>query len=98
MMLSKRTLKNKKQKNKLKKKRTKNTYKRSGRCNSCGRQLSQRGGISSSHSPFIGKPWGPVPSQWPGMDNVDNNRNYLESYGKVIGNDPSLKTQIDQGV
>jgi hypothetical protein len=50
-----------------------------GGCTSC-----MRGGgsfyktdLAPVPAPFVGKPWGPLVSQWPGVDGVDSGRNFF---------------------
>jgi len=50
-----------------------------GGCTSC-----MRGGgsfyktdLTPVPAPFVGKPWGPLISQWPGVDGVDSGRNFF---------------------
>lgn len=52
-----------------------------GGCTSC-----MRGGGSFYKTdlapvvpPFVGKPWGPFVSQWPGVDGVDSSRNFFKN-------------------
>uniref|UniRef100_A0A6C0KQX5 Uncharacterized protein n=1 Tax=viral metagenome TaxID=1070528 RepID=A0A6C0KQX5_9ZZZZ len=71
-----------------------------GTCNVC---TGQNGGnffkpASSIPGPIVGQSWGPSVSQWPGMDGVGANRNYLAPIGGVINNDPALQmTMNDAG-
>jgi hypothetical protein len=59
----------------------------------------QLGGIASLPTipgPFVGKPWGPEPNQWPGANFIQGDRNYNAPMSKVIDNDPALKMQLNQ--
>jgi hypothetical protein len=68
-----------------------------GTCGTCG--LQQGGNFFKSASaipgPDIGNPWGASPAQWPTMDGISNNRNYLSNYKNVIGNDPQLQMSMN---
>lgn len=63
------------------------TTQKGGSCNgTCS--VVQSGGTPG---PFIGSPWGGKVSEWPGMDGISNNRNYLSSYSPTISNDPQTQ-------
>jgi hypothetical protein len=68
-----------------------------GTCGSCG--LQQGGNFFKPASlipgPDIGKPWGGSPNQWPTMDGISNNRNYLSNSSNVINRDPQLQTSMN---
>ena len=44
-------------------------------------QMNMKGGLmpSSVPAPLVGAPWTPSIKGWPGVDGVDNNRNYLSN-------------------
>lgn len=45
--------------------------------------------------PFVGSPWGSNINEWPGMDGISGNRNYLENYKDVIQNDPTRQMSMN---
>ena len=50
--------------------------------------------------PFVGQPWGAQVAQWPGVNGVANDRNYLAPQAPVITNDPQLQmnpADVDAG-
>lgn len=70
-----------------------------GNCGgTCG--LQQMGGNASPipasliPGPFVGSSWGNSVNEWPGMNGIGSDRNYLNSYAKSIGNDPQLKMSM----
>jgi len=80
-----------------------------GTCNTCLQipvvSPTQSGGnfykpAAPVPGPFVGQAWGTSVNQWPGVDGVGANRNYLSPIGKVIDNDPALQMltpDIDAG-
>ena len=64
------------------------TTQRGGTCGgTCG--IVQSGG--NMPGPFIGSPWGAKVNEWPGMNGISNDRNYLNSYSGTISNDPQTQ-------
>lgn len=69
---------------------------------SCGGMCSaaQTGGngffksASPIQGPFTGSPWGASVKEWPGMNGIGGDRNYLDSYGGVITNDPQQQMSM----
>ena len=47
------------------------------------------GGIGTLPGPFMGKPWGPLPEQWPGTDGEAHGRNHYVSQADAISTDPT---------
>jgi len=53
-----------------------------GQCSTCP-TCSMKGGsfyktnLAPVPAPFVGKPWGPLVSEWPGVDGVDSGRNFF---------------------
>ena len=51
--------------------------------------------------PFTGSAWGASVNQWPGVNNIGGDRNYLKSYdanNNIVSNDPALQmTMNDSG-
>lgn len=45
--------------------------------------------------PFVGSAWGAPPGQWPGVDGISHNRNFLSSYADVITNDPQQQMSMN---
>jgi hypothetical protein len=71
-----------------------------GTCNVCSQipvlPPTQSGGnfykpAAPVPGPFVGQAWGTNVNQWPGMDGIGANRNYLAPIGKVVNNDPALQ-------
>ena len=71
-----------------------------GTCNVCSQipvvPAVQSGGnffkpASPVPGPFVGQAWNTSVNQWPGMDGIGANRNFLSPIGKVIDNDPALQ-------
>ena len=46
-------------------------------------------------APLVGKPWLPSVSGWPGVDGVDNSRNFFEN--NLYKNDPQTMMKLDGG-
>jgi hypothetical protein len=44
--------------------------------------------------PFVGSPWGTSINQWPGVNGVGADSNYLKNYKNVINNDPALQMKL----
>ena len=44
--------------------------------------------------PFVGAPWGTSIEQWPGVNGVGADRNYLQNYKDVINDDPALQMKL----
>lgn len=57
----------------------------------CGSNMCSLSGGGSINPAFIGEPWGSNISDWPGVDGVSGNRNYLPY--NTYYNDVQLKTQ-----
>lgn len=80
-----------------------------GSCNTCSQipvvsPIQSGGNFYKSAAPvpgpFVGQAWGTSVNQWPGMDGIGANRNFLSPIGKVINNDPALQMltpDIDAG-
>jgi hypothetical protein len=76
-----------------------------GTCTSCGQipVVPQSGGsfykpAAPIPGPMVGSAWGAPVNQWPGMNNIDNDRNYLKSYdanNNIIANDPQLQMSMN---
>jgi hypothetical protein len=71
-------------------------HKRECICSLC----SKRGGnfykpASSIPGPFVGEPWTPKVSNWPGVDGVSSNRNYLDQ--NLYKNDPQTMMKLKSG-
>lgn len=70
-----------------------------GNCGgTCG--LQQTGGsffkpAAPIPGPFVGSSWGASTNEWPGMNGIGGDKNYLASYAKTIGNDPQLKLSMN---
>lgn len=45
--------------------------------------------------PMVGSPWGTSVQEWPGVNGISGDRNYLKSIGDVIDNDPQLQMTMD---
>ncbi len=65
-------------------------------CGSCGCPIApykMNGGSNTNLNPvpgpFVGKPWSPNVSNWPGVDGIGSNRNYLSPYDTT--KDPSYQ-------
>ena len=59
---------------------------RGGSCAACG----QMGG-SALPGPNVGSPWGTSVKEWPSMNGISGDRNYLDSYANNIVKDPNLQ-------
>jgi hypothetical protein len=76
-----------------------------GKCAVCSKIPVQSGGnffkpASPVPGPFVGQAWNTNINQWPGVDGLGANRNYLSPIGKVINNDPALQmltSDVDAG-
>ena len=81
-----------------------------GSCSSCGQipVFAQTGGQAGSGSffkpaapipgPITGSAWGAPVNQWPGMNNVGGDRNYLTSYNannNIVSKDPALQMNMN---
>jgi hypothetical protein len=53
------------------------------------------GGSWSLPGPFVGQPWTPSPSGWPGADGVGGDRNYLSA--APVGLDPAYQMRSQVG-
>lgn len=51
--------------------------------------------LMGGNKALVGEPWGSNVSQWPGVNGVAGDRNYLDSSSKVISNDPSLQMSMN---
>jgi hypothetical protein len=52
----------------------------------------QNGGTNMDiPGPIVGSAWGPNTNEWPGVDGINGNRNYLANYSNVIQNDPTIQ-------
>jgi hypothetical protein len=65
-----------------------------GNCNvmGCGAIVGtgQNGGSNMDiPGPLVGSAWGPNENEWPGVDGISGNRNYLANYSNIIQNDPT---------
>jgi len=73
-------------------------------CSSCA---VQNGGVNAVQNggtfykpgapvpgPFVGSPWGTSINQWPGVNGVGADRNYLQNYKNVIITDPALQMKL----
>lgn len=50
----------------------------------------QNGGTNMDiPGPIVGSAWGSNTNEWPGVDGIAGNRNYLANYSNVIQNDPT---------
>jgi len=76
-----------------------------GTCGMCQQPLQTGGNFYKPPAPvpgpFVGSAWGAPISEWPGMNGVGGDRNYLANYdakNAIIGNDPALQmTMNDAG-
>lgn len=75
---------------------------RGGNCESCS--LIQKTGMLGGNfykapapipGPMVGSPWGTSVQEWPGVNGISGDRNYLKSIGDVIDNDPQLQMTMD---
>lgn len=73
-----------------------------GNCESCS--LIQKTGMLGGNfykapapipGPMVGSPWGTSVHEWPGVNGISGDRNYLKSIGDVIDNDPQLQMTMD---
>lgn len=48
--------------------------------------------------PFVGQPWGPNVTQWPGVDGIGGNRNYLLSYDTPKNNIVAMNPQYQMSM
>lgn len=69
-----------------------------GTCSACSQIPVQSGGSFYKPSapipgPFVGSSWSA--DKLPGTNGVGSDRNYLDSYSKVIGNDPQLQMSMN---
>jgi len=81
-----------------------------GSCSSCG-QMPVIGGQAGGQTgesffkpaapipgPITGSAWGAPVNQWPGMNNIGGDRNYLQSYNtnnNIVSNDPALQMNMN---
>jgi hypothetical protein len=76
-----------------------------GMCGVCSQVPVQSGGNFFKPpvpvpGPFVGQAWGTNINEWPGVDGVGANRNFLSTINKVIDNDPALQmntSDVDAG-
>jgi len=54
-----------------------------------------QGGFNPVPAPLVGDPWKPTVHDWPGVDGIDNNRNYLEN--NMYYNDPQTMMKLNGG-
>ena len=73
------------------------TTQNGGTCGgTCGINPVQSGGSffkagAPIPGPFTGSPWGASVNEWPGMNGISGDRNYLNSYSGTISNDPQTQ-------
>lgn len=82
----------------------KNITQKGGTCGACGQIAVQSGGDLSQLNffkpapaipgPFLGSSWGAPVKEWPGVDGISGNRNYLKSYADTITNDPQQQMSM----
>jgi hypothetical protein len=75
------------------------TTQKGGNCSACGINAPQSGGnffkpAAPIPGPFAGSAWGAPVKDWPSMNGVGGDRNYLDSYGGVITNDPQQQMSM----
>jgi hypothetical protein len=74
------------------------TVQNGGSCGgTCG--LQQTGGsffkpAAPIPGPFVGSSWGASVNEWPGMNGIGGDKNYLNSYAGSITNDPQQQTSM----
>ena len=75
----------------------KRPYKKHNKTNKKVRGNKVRGGnpFRPVPAPFVGKPWGPPITDWPGVDGVDGGRNYLAQ--NMYLNDPQTMMKLEGG-
>jgi hypothetical protein len=79
-----------------------------GQCGQCGQiPVTQNGGelphfnffkpAAPIPGPFVGSAWGASVKEWPGVNGIGGDRNYLKSYADVVTNDPQQQMIEDTG-